>query len=112
MTDKEKSAEEAFVEGAVAFLGVLFWLVSIPAITIYGGFVFMLVWNWFAPTFTPIRLTLPVAVGVMVLLTQIKGLRFPRVDDDKIGTQRLLAHWFWGDTACLVTAYVAHLFVR
>jgi hypothetical protein len=102
MDENEKGAALA---GALA---VLIFPTVIAGIEIFHGFVLMCVWNWFAFLFTPVKFTLPEAVGLMVL-THLLLRSPPAREKDK-------HYQTWGPLilaplASLAVAFIAHLFV-
>jgi len=84
-------------------------LLMAPAIC-YGGWVFATIWNWFAFPFTPVRLTVPLAIGLSALITQIKG-HYPGVVADRSALTSVIL-WLLLDSVALLVAWIAHLYVR
>ncbi len=87
--------------------GVVIGLVApliVAALLVMGGFVETSLWNWFMPTFTPIKMNIPLAIGLGCLWSALRG---PRAKNDN-------PWWSWplGLFVLYVTGFVAHLFFR
>ena len=80
-------------------------LALIAATILYGGFALQQLWNWFAPPFTSVRLTLPEAIGLTSLLSHLKGYRYRKSDDGF----RPLGYLLTGITLSLVIGLAAHM---
>jgi len=69
---------EKLLAGIVIALGLAAFLV---VGTLWGGFAFQQIWNWFAFPFTPIKLTLAQACGVCLLISMIRGYRYRKTEE-------------------------------
>ena len=63
----------SYYDGVTAFAGCIFILLICIILGAFGGFIFMLLWNWLAPLFwvSAPQLTFWQAWGVCILLSWI-----------------------------------------
>lgn len=76
--------------------------------SLYSGFCFQLIWNWFAAPFTTIRLSLPEAIGLMCLLVFLRGRS---ASHQKISGSEF-ANFMLDPLLLLGIGYIAHLYMH
>jgi hypothetical protein len=92
---------------------LLMWIggltvIAVPVIlfvtVLWSGLVFQMMWNWFAPPFTTIQLSLPQAIGTSCLAGCIRGYR-PQRGEPRKGEWALP---FTVPAVILIVGYFAH----
>ena len=69
----EEKAQAHFVAGVIAAPFAVAGLYAIGfVLTLWQGFVLSVLWVWFAPALTAVRLPLPEAVGVLLVVRIIR----------------------------------------
>lgn len=76
---------------------------------IWGGYVFQHLWNWFAPPFTTVRLSLAEAVGLSCLATVLRGYRYRNTPKGESGKEVIFGLLM--PAILLLTGYIAHSFM-
>jgi len=106
MTDASTASREPPPNGWVILAG----LIIAPVRTVLDGYVLTVIWNWFAWPVTPLRLTVPLAIGIMCLISCFKGRGYNKERwsiSDYWSAYRLS---FLLPTITLLTAAFAHHF--
>lgn len=80
--DETVDPEVVAAKGLMALTRLVGGIALIPAIMIYDGWVVSLLWNWFMPVFTSIRLSVPEAIGLGLLYVGFRGIRAPVYPDN------------------------------
>lgn len=104
MADKDDS-KVAFWVGAV---GVPLALIGAAILILWGGWVFHVLWNWFAEPLVHVRLSWAHAIGLMALLPFIRGSRYRKSEGD---TGAALVHAILQPAVMLLTGWMAALFM-
>lgn len=107
MDDNENIGIKIFGYTLAGIATVALLAVVIAASYLWHGFVLQNLWNWFAPPFTDVRLSLPMAIGLGLLIGQIKGYRYRKSEE---GNKALLFA-FLAPTIMLIVGYIAHRYI-
>lgn len=106
MSNFTEEQRESLTGCAIALVG----LALIPFSVCWNGYVFQTIWNWYAAPFTPVRLTIPMAIGLSCLISTIKGYKY---DPSKWSTGEKISRMVWVFLApgmVLLVGAIAHHF--
>jgi hypothetical protein len=97
---------------AIILIILTFSIVSL--LSIYDGFVLTKLWMWFVvPTFGLPMLTLPIAIGLALLVSFLTHQR-PAENPNKSTSEQIvdqIAHGLSSTTIIFLMAWIVHLFV-
>ena len=83
----------------------------VPPLWVWRGFVLATIWNWFAWPFTPVQLTIPLAVGALCLVDQFTGNWRSKDEPRRRDYWSHIGGGLALSALMLLTAAVAHHFV-
>jgi hypothetical protein len=89
--------------GAIIVIGVF---AGAAILVLWGGWVFHVLWNWFAPPFTDVRLSWAQAVGLSCLLSVLRGMRYRKTEGE---TGEALTHALIAPALLLLIGWLAAL---
>ena len=91
---------------------LLVLLLAIPLSAIWAGFTFSVLWAWFVvPTFSAPPLTIPVAIGLVLLVAFLTYQHSRSSTTGDTSTAEMIARAILRPALVLLLGYVVHLFV-
>jgi len=99
------------IEAVQAAVQVFVLVASVPILILWRAFVLAVVWNWFAWPFTAVRLSIPLALGLLCLIDAIKGHRYSNKKSRRAELWDAFQQALYLTGILLLTAAIAHHFV-